>query len=259
MRTAPLQGQTVLVTGASSGIGEAIARAVAAAGGRLVLAARRRTALEALARDLAAAHGTDSHVLELDVRDAEAVERAVAGLPDAFAEIDVLVNNAGLARDLCPVHENTPADIDDMVDTNVKGLLYVTRAVVPGLVARGSGHIVNLGSTSGHGVYPGGTVYCGTKHAVRAITEGIKMDVHGTGVRVTTVDPGMVETDFSLVRFRGDAGRAAQVYADTTPLTAADVADAVLFALTRPPHVNISEILLMPTVQSSPTMIARDR
>lgn len=257
MEIRSLRGQTVLVTGASSGIGEAIARAVAAEGARLVLAARRADRLAALSDELHGAHGTESHILTIDVRDASAVEAAIAALPPEFVAIDVLVNNAGLARSLAPADAHTVEDIDDMVDTNVKGLLYMTRAVVPGMRERSRGHVVNLGSTAGHGVYPGGAVYCATKHAVRALTEGLKMDVHGTPIRVTTVDPGMVETDFSLVRFHGDAERAAQVYADTTPLTAADVADAVLFALTRPPHVNIAEIILMPTVQSSPTLIAR--
>ncbi len=253
-----LCSQTVFITGASSGIGAAIARGVAFHGGRLVLAARRADKLDALAQELLNTYGTESHLLTLDVRDAHAVARAVAALPPAFARLDVLVNNAGLARAFTPVYENTPGDIDDMVDTNVKGLLYVTRAVVPGMIARGRGHIVNIGSTAGHSVYPGGTVYCATKHAVDAVTRGLKMDVHGTPLRVTTVDPGMVETDFSLVRFHGDADRAAQVYAGTSPLTAEDVADSVLYALTRPPHVNIAEIILMPTVQSAATMIHRD-
>ena len=224
-----------------------------------MLAARRAERLDALAAELREAHGTESHTVVLDVRDAAAVEQALTALPHAFAGIDVLVNNAGLARALVPADAPTIGDIDDMVDTNVKGLFYVTRAVVPGMRRRGRGHIVNLGSTSGHWLYPGGAVYCATKHAVRAFNEGLKMDVHGTAIRVTSVDPGMVETDFSLVRFRGDAARAAQVYANTTPLTPDDVADAVLYALTRPPHVNVSEILLMPTVQSSPTMIAREQ
>ena len=258
MNPLSLRGETVLITGASSGIGAAIARHAATLGARLVLAARRADALEALAAELREAHGTESHTVVLDVRDARAVEQALTTLPEAFASISVLVNNAGLARSLAPADAHTPDDIDDMVDTNVKGLFYVTRAVVPGMRQRGRGHIVNIGSTSGHWLYPGGSVYCATKHAVRAFTEGLKMDVHGTPLRVTTVDPGMVETDFSLIRFRGDAARAAQVYADTTPLTPDDVADAVVYALTRPPHVNISEVILMPTVQSGATMIARD-
>ena len=192
------------------------------------------------------------------MRDAQAVERALAALPAEFANIDVLVNNAGLSRAMDPAYANEVRHIDDMVDTNVKGLLYVTRAVVPGMLERGRGHVVNIGSTAGHAVYPGGTVYAATKHAVDAITRGLKMDLHGSPIRVSTVDPGLVETDFSLVRFEGDAARAAAVYSSTAPLTADDVADAVLWAVTRPARVNVAEIILMPTVQSSVTMIQRD-
>ncbi len=257
MFSSSLQDRTVFVTGASAGIGAAVAEGAAALGARLVLAARRADALDAVAERLRDAHGVPVHTVVLDVRDARAVEKSVAELPGAFAAIDVLVNNAGLGRSMQPVQENTVADIDDMVDTNVKGLLYVTRAVVPGMVARGRGHVVNIGSTAGHGVYAGGVVYCATKSAVLALTEGLKLDLHGTAVRVTAISPGMVETDFSLVRFHGDAARADAVYADTIPLTARDVADSVLYAITRPAHVNISEIVLMSTAQSGPSTIAR--
>jgi 3-hydroxy acid dehydrogenase / malonic semialdehyde reductase len=249
---------TVLVTGASAGIGAAIAAAFARRRDRLILCARRADRLEGVAARLRDEHGAAIHTLELDVRDAAAVEHAIAGIPADFASVDVLVNNAGLSRALAPVYANEVRHIDDMVDTNVKGLLYVTRAVVPGMVARGRGHVVNIGSTAGHAVYPGGTVYAATKHAVDAITRGLKMDLHRTPIRVSTIDPGLVETDFSLVRFEGDAERASAVYANTQPLTPDDVAEAVLWAVTRPSHVNVSEIILMPTVQSSVTMIARD-
>jgi serine 3-dehydrogenase len=252
-----LRDATVLITGASAGIGRACAEAFADAGARLILSARRRDRLEALADRLDREHGTETHVLELDVTDADAVEAAVDGLPEAWRAINVLVNNAGLAKGLAPVYENTPEQIDQMVDTNVKGLLYVTRAVVPGMVERGRGHVVNIGSTAGHGVYAGGTVYCATKHAVGAITQGLKIDLHGTPVRVSTVDPGLVETDFSLVRFDGDAERAAPVYSTTTPLQPEDVADAVVYCASRPPHVNVAEIIVMPTAQSSATLIDR--
>ena len=170
----------------------------------------------------------------------------------------MLVNNAGLAKGLAPVWENTPEQIDAMVDTNVKGLLYVTAAVVPGMLARGRGHVVNIGSTAGHGVYAGGVVYCATKHAVGAITQGLKIDLHGTPIRVSTVDPGLVETDFSLVRFDGDKERADPVYSTTTPLQPEDIADAVVYCAGRPPHVNIAEMIVMPTAQSSTTLIQRD-
>lgn len=249
---------TVLITGASAGIGEACARAFAAAGARLVLAARRAERLEALADELAREHGARVHRLALDVRDREAVLAALSALPEPWGEVDVLVNNAGMGRGLEPLHEGEAAEWDEMIDTNVKGALYVIRAVVPGMVARGRGHVVNLGSVAGREVYPGGAVYCATKHALAAITKGLRMDLLGTGVRVSTVDPGMVETEFSVVRFRGDRERAEGVYRGMTPLTAADVADAVLWAATRPPHVDVAEVLLLPTDQASATMVHRE-
>jgi 3-hydroxy acid dehydrogenase/malonic semialdehyde reductase len=248
---------TVLITGASAGIGEATARAFAAAGARLVLTARRRERLEALAAELSQAHGTECHLLPLDVRDRDAVLSTLGGLPAEWAAIDVLVNNAGLARGTEKVQNGLPAEWDEVLQTNVNGLLYVTRAVTPGMVERGRGHVVNLGSVAGHEVYPGGAVYCATKHAVGAITKGLRMDLLGTGVRVSTVDPGMVETEFSVVRFRGDQERADKVYRGMTPLTAADIADTVLWVATRPPHVNIDEIIIKPTDQASATQVHR--
>jgi 3-hydroxy acid dehydrogenase / malonic semialdehyde reductase len=247
---------TVLITGASAGIGEACARAFAGAGARLVLAARRADRLEALARELRDAHGTESHVLALDVRDVGVVTRVLDDLPAEWA-VDVVVNNAGMARGVDPVQAGDPRDWDEMIDTNVKGLLSVTRALLPGMIERGHGHVINIGSTAGHEVYPGGAVYCATKHAVGAITRGLRMDLLGSGVRVSTVDPGLVETDFSATRFRGDLERAARVYQGYTPLTPADVADAVLYVATRPPHVNVDEVILKPTDQASSTMVNR--
>ncbi|HEX6071294.1 MAG TPA: SDR family NAD(P)-dependent oxidoreductase [Longimicrobiaceae bacterium] len=248
---------TVLITGASSGIGEAAAHSFAAAGARLILAARRLDRLETLAADLSDRHGTISHLIELDVRDVGVVTRMLEDLPADWAGIDVLVNNAGLSRGLEKLHEGNLRDWDEMIDTNVKGLLYVSRAVIPGMVSRGHGHVINLGSIAGHEVYPGGAVYCATKSAVSAITRGMRIDLLGTNVRVTTIDPGMVETEFSLVRFHGDAERAARVYERVQPLTAEDVADAILYAATRPPHVNVDEILLMATAQASATLVHR--
>ena len=253
---------TTCITGASAGIGAATAEAFARAGHRLLLCARRLEKLDALADRMREQHGADIHTFALDVRDAEAVEAAFAGLPDEWKDehgpaVNVLVNNAGLSRALDPAYANRVRHIDDMVDTNVKGLLYVTRAVVPAMVARNSGHVVNVGSTAGHDTYPGGTVYCATKHAVGAITRGLKKDLHGTAVRVSTVDPGLVETDFSLVRFEGDADRAGAVYAATEPLRPEDVAEAILWAATRPPHVNVAQIILTPTAQSSVSMLTR--
>jgi serine 3-dehydrogenase len=249
--------KTVLITGASAGIGAACARAFAREGGRLVLAARRTDRLQALAEELRAEHGTECHLIALDVRDARAVAETLGGLPAEWAEVDVLVNNAGLGRGLEKVQEGTTEDWDVMIDTNVKGLLYATRALTPGMVARGRGHVVNIGSVAGHEVYPGGAVYCATKHAVDAITRGLRMDLLGTGVRVSTVDPGMVETEFSVVRFKGDEERARRVYANMNPLTPDDIADAVLWCATRPPHVNIDEIILKPTDQASATLVHR--
>ena len=244
---------TVLVTGASAGIGAACARAFAAAGDRVVLAARSADRLRQLVGEINGAHGEDTATpLVLDVTDADAHQRAVADL-----EIDVAVLNAGLAKGLRPVWENTPAEVDAMVDTNVKGVLNGVRAVVPGMLARGRGHVIAIGSTAAHAVYPGGVVYCASKHAVLAIANGLKVDLHGTPVRVTTVSPGLVETDFSLVRFDGDAQRAESVYADTVALTPEDVADAVVYCAHAPGRVNVQELLLTPRVQSGYTMIAR--
>jgi 3-hydroxy acid dehydrogenase/malonic semialdehyde reductase len=248
---------TVLITGASAGIGEATARAFAEAGARLVLTARRRDRLGALAAELRQAHGTECHLLVLDVRDREGVGAAITGLPAEWAAIDVLVNNAGMARGTEKVQAGDPAEWDDVVQTNVNGLLYVTRAVTAGMVERGRGHVINLGSVAGHEVYPGGAVYCATKHAVAAITKGLRMDLLGTGLRVSTVDPGMVETEFSVVRFRGDQERADTVYRNMTPLTGADIADTIVWIATRPPHVNVDEVIIKPTDQASATMVHR--
>ena len=240
---------TVFITGASAGIGAATARAFARRGDRVILSARSAEALAALVSEIEAAGG-EALALPLDVSDAAAHAAAVDGLPEAWAAIDVFVANAGLARGLGPVWENTVEEIDAMVDTNVKGVLYGIRAVVPGMIARGRGHVVTLGSVAGHHVYPGGAVYCATKHALLALTLGLKMDLHGTPVRVSAVSPGLVETDFSLVRFAGDAERAEAVYADTRALAAGDVADAVLYCVTAPEHVNVQEVLVTPRAQS---------
>jgi NADP-dependent 3-hydroxy acid dehydrogenase YdfG len=251
-----LSGRIVLVTGASAGIGAACARAFAAEGARLILCARRAGRLEEQAEKLRGA-GTDVLLLELDVRDREAVMERIGGLPAEWREIDVLVNNAGLGRGLDKLWQGSPADWDEMIDTNVKGLLYVTGAVVPGMVERQRGHVINLGSVAGHEVYPGGAVYCATKYAVNAITQGLRMDVLGTGIRVSTIDPGMVETEFSVVRFHGDEARAKNVYRGMTALTADDIAETILWVATRPAHVNIDEIILKPTDQASATLVHR--
>jgi 3-hydroxy acid dehydrogenase/malonic semialdehyde reductase len=252
-----LQNQIILITGASSGIGTACARIFAGAGAKLILAARRLERLQQLADSLNKEFSIEIHLLQLDVRDRNAVESAISTLPSAWSDIDILINNAGLSRGLDKLYEASFQDWEDMIDTNVKGLLYVSRYVVPGMVSRDRGHVVNLGSIAGHQTYPGGNVYCATKAAVRAISEGLKQDLLGTRVRVTSVDPGMVETEFSEVRFHGDTERANKVYQGVKPLTADDVADVIFFCVTRSPHVNINEVVLMPVDQASATLVNR--
>jgi NADP-dependent 3-hydroxy acid dehydrogenase YdfG len=249
--------QIVLITGASSGIGAACARVFAPAGARLILAARRAERLQKLAEELSKEFSCDIHLLQLNVCDRSAVEAAISNLPPQWSDIDILINNAGLSRGLDKLHEGDFQDWEEMIDTNIKGLLYLTRYVVPGMVSRGRGHVVNIGSIAGRQTYPNGNVYCGTKAAVRAISEGLKQDLLGTPIRVSCIDPGLVETEFSEVRFHGDTQRASQVYQGLTPLTGADVADVVFFCVTRPSHVNISEVLLVPTDQASTTLVHR--
>ncbi len=253
-----MKGKTVLITGASSGIGEACARTFAASGARLVLASRRAERLKDLASDLAKEHGTSSHLLPLDVSKRATVEKAFSTLPAEWCKVDILVNNAGLGRGMDKLHQGDVDEWDEVLDTNVKGLLYVSRAVIPGMVERGRGHVVNIGSVAGREVYPGGNIYCASKFAVKALTRAMKIDLLGTPVRVSTVDPGMVETEFSIVRFRGDRERAAKVYQGLEALRAEDIADAVLWVTTRPPHVDVTEMVVMPTAQATATLSHRD-
>jgi len=246
-----LDGKCVLVTGASSGIGRACAEAFAGLGCRLMLLARRADRLETLAAELDANPGVEVLTAVVDVRDRSAVEAWVDELPVEWRGIDILVNNAGLARGLTPLHEGDVSDWEEMIDTNIKGLLYMTRAVLPAMVDRGRGHVINIGSIAGHEVYPGGSVYCATKHAVTAINRTLAIDTLGTGVRVSSVDPGLVETEFSLVRFHGDKDRADGVYNGLEPLHGGDVADAVVFCATRPMNANIRELILTARAQAS--------
>lgn len=252
-----LKEKIVFITGASAGIGRACAQAFAAHGARLLLAARRVERLEKLAADLKAAFDTESHVFALDVRDRKAVEKVLAALPAAWKDIEVLVNNAGLSRGLDKLQEGKPADWEEMIDTNVKGLLYVSRAVLPGMIARGRGHVINIGSIAGREVYPAGNVYCATKFAVGALTKGMRLDLNGTGVRVSTVDPGLTETEFSVVRFHGDAERAGKTYQGYKPLDPEDIADAVVYCATRPLHVDVAEMLVLPTDQASTMLVIK--
>jgi len=251
-----LRSQIVFITGASSGIGRATAFALAAEGVRLLLCARNAEKLPSES-ELLAAGAEAVHLFAMDVSSRAAIETAVAALPEEWKKVDILVNNAGKARGLAKIYEDDPDHWDEMIDTNVKGLLHVSRAFIPGMVQRGRGHVVNIGSTAGHWTYANGAVYCASKAAERAINEGMKIDLTGTPVRVTTVDPGMVETNFSAVRFSGDEEKAAKVYAGLTPLTPEDVADAIRYAVTRPTHVNIQTILMMPTDQGNATVFNR--
>ncbi len=252
-----IAGKVVFITGASSGIGAACAERFAAAGARLLLAARRENLLRKMTATFKAAGAADVHTIALDVRDAKAVQSSIDTLPESWRAIDILINNAGLSRGLEKLHVGHTEDWDEMIDTNVKGLLYVTRAVVPGMVARGAGHVVNMGSTAGHMTYPNAAVYCATKAAENRISEGLRQDLLGTPLRVTTIDPGMVETDFSKVRFRGDEARAAKVYQGLTPLTPEDIADAILWAVTRPAHINIAQVVLTSIDQANSLLFNR--
>lgn len=246
---------TVLITGASSGIGMACASAFANAGARLLLWARRADRLAAMAADLAATYHIDVHYQCVDVRDRDAVEAAIGALPAPWQTIHVLVNNAGLSRGLEPVHEGRYDNWDEMLDTNVKGLLNVTRTVLPGMVERRSGTIINIASIAGLQPYRGGNVYSASKAAVRMLSQSMQIDLNGLGIRVCNIDPGLVETEFSEVRFHGDTERAATVYKGYTPLHANDIADAVLWVATRPPHVSIQDMLITPTDQATTSLV----
>ena len=242
-----LKNKIIFVSGASAGIGEATARQFAKSGARLILSARRIARLEKLAKEL----NTDTYLMELDIQNRQQVEEAIAKLPKNWQEIDILVNNAGLGRGLGKIHEGDINGWEEMINTNVKGLLYLSRTLIPGMVQRGRGHIINIGSIAGHEVYPGGNVYCATKHAVDAITKGMRLDLVDTPIRVSTVDPGLVETEFSEVRFYGDKERAKTVYQGYKPLEPVDVADTVVWIANRPAHVQIAEVIIFPTDQGS--------
>lgn len=252
-----IQEQIVVITGASSGIGASCAKMFAKEGASLILAARRLEKLKVVAAELKEAYQSKIHLLTMDVSDRNMVASSLSSLPESWRNVDILVNNAGLSRGLDKLQSGDIQNWEEMIDTNIKGLLYVTRSLLPGMVERQRGHIINIGSIAGHQTYPGGNVYCATKAAVRALSEGLKLDLFGTPIRVTSVDPGTVETDFSNVRFRGDTEKAKQVYQGMNPLTPDDIAEIVVFCATRPANVNMSEVLVLATDQSSATMINR--
>ena len=238
---------TILITGASSGFGKACALLFAANGWRLILCGRRKGRLEALAEDLS---GVSVHIAVFDIRDGLMVGKMYAELPEGFRRIDVLLNSAGLALGMQPAQAADLSDWETMVDTNIKGLMYMTRMILPGMVERGQGHVINLGSVAGNWPYPGGNAYGGTKAFVRQFSMNLRADLHGTGVRVTNIEPGLAETEFSVVRFHGDKDRADSVYAGMTPLSAADIAETIYWVASRPAHVNINAIEIMPVAQS---------
>jgi serine 3-dehydrogenase len=253
-----LQGKRVLITGASAGIGEACARHFAARGAHVLVSARRVEKVRALAESLADEHGVEVHAHALDVTDREAVSGYVDALVADGLVPDVLVNNAGKAKGLDKLQDGSLDHWDEMIDTNVKGLLYMTRAVLPLMVERDAGHVINIGSIAGRWVYPKGAVYNATKFAVRALSEAMNIDLLGTKIRVSSVDPGLTETEFSEVRFDGDTARADAVYSDTSPLTADDIADAVVYVANAPPHVDIFNLVMMPTAQRYPGYMDRN-
>lgn len=247
--------KTAFITGATSGIGKATAEVLARNNFRLILCGRRQDRLEKLAEELSAY--TQIQTLSFDVRDNDAVISNISALPSDFANIDILINNAGNAHGLDPIQSGNSNDWDAMIDINVKGLLYVSKAIIPKMIAQKSGHIINIGSTAAKEVYPNGNVYCASKHAVDAITQGMRMDLNPHGIRVGAIHPGMVQTEFSEVRFKGDLDRAANVYKNFEPLQAADIADIIHFVITRPYHVNIADLMVMSTAQASSTIVKK--
>ncbi len=253
-----IKNKIVFVTGASSGIGESCARIFAGNGAKLLLCARRMDRLKKIALQLKTEYGIETHIFQLDVRDKEKVDKALDKIPAEWKKIDILINNAGLARGLSKLHEGSIKDWEEMIDTNIKGLLYISRKIIPGMVDRKRGDIINIGSLAGHEVYPGGAVYCATKHAVDALTRGLRMDLVGTPLRVCTVDPGLVDTEFSMVRFHGDGERADNVYQGLRPLTGDDIAETVFYCASRPAHIQIAQVIIIPTAQRSVTVVHRD-
>ena len=250
--------KTILITGASSGIGEGCARKFASQGARLILNARSTDKLIDLADELREKYGTECYVMPFDVRDRESAAAALDALPEEWKSIDVLINNAGLAIGVDKEHEGNLDEWDVVIDTNIKALLSMTRLVVPGMVERGRGHIINIGSIAGDAAYPGGSVYCATKAAVKALSDGLRIDLVDTPLRVTNIKPGLVETNFSVVRFRGDKDKADNVYRGIRPLNGDDIAEVAYFAASAPEHMQVAEILVMPTYQATGTIVSKN-
>lgn len=252
-----ISNKIVFITGASSGIGKSCAEIFAKGGAHLILTARRLSAIKKLSDSLSKKYKIKTFIAKLDVRIKEEVKNVVLSLPENWKNIDILINNAGLARGFSDIDEGNTQDWDEMIDTNVKGLLYISREILPLMVKRKKGHIINIGSIAGHNVYPKGNVYNASKYAVGAITKGMRLDLYKKDIKISTVDPGMVETEFSIVRFHGDKQKAQKVYEGMKPLTPHDIADAVLYCATRPKHINIDEIVMTPTAQASAIHIKR--
>jgi NADP-dependent 3-hydroxy acid dehydrogenase YdfG len=254
-----LSNKIVFITGASSGIGLACAEAFAKEGANLILTARRISILNKLSNTFTKKYKIKVFTAQLDVRDKTEVKRVTSSLPLEWKKIDILINNAGLARGFSEIDEGSYEDWDEMIDTNIKGVLYMAREILPLMVKRKKGHVINIGSIAGHVVYPKGNVYNASKFAVNALTKAMRLDLYEKDIRISSVDPGMVETEFSLVRFRGDKERAKKVYEGVKPLTPEDIADAILYCATRPQHINIDEIIITPSIQASPIHIKRNK
>ena len=248
--------QTAFITGATSGIGQSTARLLARKGYRIIACGRRQERLDELKKELEDISSVVT--LNFDVRNNAAVTEAISSLPEDWQQVDLLVNNAGNAHGLSSIHKGSLEDWDAMIDINVKGLLYVSRAIIPGMVQRNSGHIINIGSIAGREVYPNGNVYCASKHAVDAINSGMRLDLNDYNIRVSQIAPGLVETEFSLVRFKGDANKSKHVYEGYKALQPTDIADLVVFIATRPPHVNLADVLILPTAQASATNVHKE-
>lgn len=253
-----LKDKIVLITGATAGIGKACAYHFAQEGARIIITARRANILNEIAEDIRAKHNSDVYAVKLNVKDYDEVKYMINSLPDEWKAIDTLVNNAGMARGTKKIQEEDAEGWNEVIDTNIKGVLNVSREVIPGMIERKRGHVINIGSIAGRQAYSGGAVYCGTKHALQGITHSMRLDLLGTGVRVTTVDPGLVETDFSKVRFYGDEEKAASVYKGYIPLTGDDIAEAVIFCATRPDYANINELVIMPSAQASAYHVVKE-